>query len=202
MPADSSTVATTAEQLGDAPPCRSYKSLIVLADFSELANDIWKCETKEEFAGVATRPFKSALAELVSMSNAAQKRLQQAIEKALEAMKAQALGQIVPIKRKRQSQHPSLSPSQKQKLLSCDVREQFAVGMKQIRGNIAEPAENHATVDWSVPNVLIAIPETRILKAQPIQVTSTNDILDALDYKRRNDLNIIAKKTSDLLSAT
>ena len=139
MPADSSTVATTAEQLGDAPPCRSYKSLIVLADFSELANDIWKCETKEEFAGVATkwRPFKIALAELVSMSNAA-----------LEA---------TPSKRVRQTQ---ADPSRKQKL-------------KQIR----------------VPLLMIAIPETGILKAQPVQVMSTNDILDA-------------KKTSDLLSAT
>ena len=139
MPADSSTVATTAEQLGDAPPCRSYKSLIVLADFSELANDIWKCETKEEFAGVATkwRPFKIALAELVSMSNAA-----------LEA---------TPSKRVRQTQ---ADPSRKQKL-------------KQIR----------------VPLLMIAIPETGILKAQPVQVMSTNDIVDA-------------KKTSDLLSAT
>ena len=162
MPANSSTVATTAEQLGDAPPCKSYKSLIVLADFSELKNDIWKCETKEEFPSVATkwRPFKSALAELVSTSYAAQERLQQAIGKALEAMKAEPLA---PSKRKPQSQNPSPSPSQKQKLLSCDVREQFAVGMKQIRVNIAEPAEHHATVDWSVPNVLIAIPKTSIV---------------------------------------
>ena len=136
------------------------------------------------------------------MSNAAQKRLQQAIEKALEAMKAQPLDQVAASKRKPQSQNPSPSPSQKQKLLSCDVREQFAVGMKQIRVNIAEPAKHHATVDWSVPNVLIAIPETRILKAQPVQVTSTNDILDALEHKSRTDLNVIAKKTIDLLLAT
>ena len=135
-------------------------------------------------------------------SSAGQKRLQQAIEKALEAMKAQPLDQVAASKRKPQSQNPSPSPSQKQKLLSCDVREQFAVGMKQIRGNIAEPAENHATVDWSVPNVLIAIPETSILKAQPVQVASTNDILDALEHKSRTDLNVIAKKTRDLLSAT
>ena len=40
------------------------------------------------------------------------------------------------------------------------------------------------------------------VKLQTVEVMSTNDILDALKHKSRTDLNVIAKKTIDLLLAT
>ena len=41
-----------------------------------------------------------------------------------------------------------------------------------------------------------------IVEMQTVQVVSTNDILGALEHKSRTDLNVVAKKTIDLLSAT
>ena len=40
------------------------------------------------------------------------------------------------------------------------------------------------------------------VKLKPIEFMSTNDIPDALKHKSRTDLNVVAKKTIDLLSAT
>ena len=71
-------------ELGSAPPCRSYRSLICFCEFQDKLNDIEVAQTKEELAKITAdmKPFKGALTDLQSMARAAVVRLNNAADDA------------------------------------------------------------------------------------------------------------------------
>ena len=58
--------------LGNAPPCRSYQSLILFSEFEDRSNDFENCQTKDAIAQIQKdmKPFKTALSDLLSISDA------------------------------------------------------------------------------------------------------------------------------------
>ena len=72
--------------LGSAPPCRSYQSLVVFAEFEEKLAEIEAAQTKERLIQIQNdmKPFKTAYADLLSMAKAAKNRLVSAIQDAVK----------------------------------------------------------------------------------------------------------------------
>ena len=72
--------------LGSAPPCRSYQSLVVFAEFEEKLMEIEEAQTKERLIQIQNdmKPFKTAYADLLSMAKAAKSRLVSATQDALK----------------------------------------------------------------------------------------------------------------------
>ncbi|CAK0826858.1 unnamed protein product, partial [Prorocentrum cordatum] len=71
-------------ELGSAPPCRSYRSLIVVSEFDQYTAKIEQAESKEALVAISTsmKPFKAAYVDLLAMAKAAVTRLKNAIDDA------------------------------------------------------------------------------------------------------------------------
>ena len=67
--------------LGTQPPCKSYKKLRLLSDYSAIDSSIRTCNSKDQLVTLKNEwaPFKAALTDLINMSKAACRRLVNAI---------------------------------------------------------------------------------------------------------------------------
>lgn len=76
-----------AANFGNNPPCRSYRSLILLTDYGEIPGKLKKCHSAAEIAAVSKQYtiFKQALRDLVGMCKAAIARLDNSAKTALSA---------------------------------------------------------------------------------------------------------------------
>jgi len=76
----------TKTELGSQAPCRSYRLLRCLSEFSEIEAKLLTVQSKPEIAVLQAswKPFKSALGELVTMCKAAVTRLDGAVDLALQ----------------------------------------------------------------------------------------------------------------------
>ena len=75
-------------ELGSQPPCRSYRSLKCLQEFKEVERKLKGARSKEEIVGInnSFKPFKAALADLMTMSKAANNRCEKAIGDAIKGL--------------------------------------------------------------------------------------------------------------------
>lgn len=81
-------------ELGKAPPCRSYRSLLVLDEFMDVADKLKACNSKEELANLAAaeKVFKNAYTDLMAMARAAPTRLRGAIKSAQQKQEKGSVG--------------------------------------------------------------------------------------------------------------
>ena len=96
---ETSSASVLGASLGSSPPCRSYRSLVLLSQFEEIEKDLQTCLSVQDIAAVGKRHqvFKSALRDLLSMCKAATTRLTNAVKSALKEIvdnksKATAVG--------------------------------------------------------------------------------------------------------------
>ena len=72
-----------ATAIGNAAPCRSFRSLVILNHFDMIPEKLNRCACKPEVQNVTEeyRPHKDAMKDLVTMAKAAHRRLLLAVEK-------------------------------------------------------------------------------------------------------------------------
>jgi hypothetical protein len=69
-------------ELGHAPPCRSFRSLVVFSEFNWYTTQIEQAMSREDIAAanLAMKPFKAAYADLLSMCKASVSRLKTTVD--------------------------------------------------------------------------------------------------------------------------
>ena len=138
-------------ELGSAPPCRSYRSLIVFSEFDTYSEKIEVCETKEALVAISNsmKPFKAAYTDLLSMSKAAVTRLKNAID---DAKKDKAKGADA---------QGSSGPGKKRGRPKREARQAVLI-MVENWSQVADPVKTFPVVDgkvtgdvdWSCPVIL------------------------------------------------
>ena len=70
-------------QLGEGPPCRNYRNLILFTEYASIDQEIQAATRKEHLKQVSAKwkPFKEALSDLMTQSMVAAQRITKAITK-------------------------------------------------------------------------------------------------------------------------
>ena len=90
--------ATAQKVLGNAPPCRSYQSLILFTEFEAYLDKFQQIEKKDDILQIqqSMKAFKTAYSDLISMAKAANKRLATAIETVIKEKEKAKVGETQP----------------------------------------------------------------------------------------------------------
>ena len=99
--------------LGQAAPCRSYRSLVCLSVMNGLAPQLQAAESKGDITSAFNnfKVYRNAFADLLAMSKAAHGRLKNAIEEAKKKKSEQASVQQEAIGRRRSNRAAAASPA-------------------------------------------------------------------------------------------
>ena len=98
-------------KLGQQAPCRSYQFLKTIDEIAEVSQEFEKAQTKQGLSNIINgcKPHKSAVCELISMSQSAGKRLVAALETVKSARKRAANAAVAPkASLKRQRKDPKV----------------------------------------------------------------------------------------------
>ena len=149
-------------QLGTQPPCRSYRSLWVFSELNDAEEaKIKQARTKEELAAIAaaSKPFKSAYQDLLTMVKAAANRAKHAIsseqgameKKMGSAMDGEAAAEASAAK-KRKSTRDAAAPA---KLMSM----RHSLGEPLPTASVTQELTLSADISFGTPAILRFTPE-------------------------------------------
>ena len=174
-------------QLGTQPPCRSYRSLQVFSELNEADEaKIKQARTKEELAAIASasKPFKSAYQDLLTMAKAAANRAKHAIasergameKKKRSAMDGDAAAEASAAKR-RKSTRDAAAPA---KLMAM----KHSLGEPLPTASVTQELTLSADISFGTPAILRFTPE----------VVTTEGVLRKEITAMRNKFNTSAER--------